>query len=321
MSCICRSVIAACLLFTPQAAFAQSYPSYPSKPVRLIVPVPPGGPIDTSGRLLAQDLQGRWGQSVIVENKAGGPIGPEFVAKSAPDGYTLMIISSTPLVSLPHLQKVPYDVLNAFVGVIQTVALTYVFVAHPTSGISSLAQLIDEARKTPGRLNFATGGVGAGQHLYLELFKRAAEIELTHIPYKGAGPALQGFIGGEVHGMVDVSSAVIPLVRAGKARALMVTGGKPFAQLPEAVSFDTLYPGAGITNWHGIFAPAGVSRAILDKIAEDVRLSLQAPAVLARFRELGMEPTGVSGDAFSAIVRNDHERWGDVIRKNKITAN
>jgi len=311
------TLLAACLGASSAVAHAQEFPV---KPVRLIVPFPPGGPLDLSGRLVAKDLTERWGHTVIVENKAGGTLGPEALAKATPDGYTLMIISSTPLVTLPHLQPVPYDVLKSFVGVIQTVALTYAFAAHPSSNITSLQQLIDEARRSPGKLNVGTGGIGAGQHLYLELFKLAAGIDLTHVPYKGAGPALQGFNGGEVHGFVDVTSAIIPLVRSGKARALMVTGKSPVPQLPGAVPFDTVFPGQGITTWHGIFAPAGVPGPLLEKIARDIHAALHTPAVSGRFRDLSMEPTGLSGDAFNAIVKSDHERWGEVIRRNGIKA-
>ncbi len=309
-------VLLACMAAMQTPIFAQEFPV---KPVRLVVPSPPGGPLDVAGRILARDLQERWGHTVIVDNKAGGTLGPEFLARSTPDGYTLMIISSTPLVTFPHLQKAPYDVLKAFVGVTQTVALTYAFLVHPSTGITSLQQLITEAKKTPGRLNFATGGIGAGQHLYLELFKLGAEIELTHIPYKGAGPALQGFMTGEVHGTIDVVSAAIPAVKAGKAHAVMVTGSRPMPQFPDAVPFDTLFPGVGIPTWHGIFAPAGMPPALLDKIAADLRQTLQSPPVAARFRELGLEPTGLSGEPFNSLIRSDYARWGELIRKKNIT--
>src|SRR5437773_10134775 len=180
--------ILVCLLALAAGAPAQDFPS---KPVRLVVPFPPGGPLDISGRLIGKELQERWGQPVIVENKPGSTIGPEYVAKSAPDGYTLMIISSTPLVTLPHLQKVPYDVLKDLVGVTQTTLLTYALVVNPSSGIGSIQELIARAKKEPGRLNYASAGNGSGQHLYVELLKSAAGISLTHVPYKGAAPALQ----------------------------------------------------------------------------------------------------------------------------------
>jgi tripartite-type tricarboxylate transporter receptor subunit TctC len=300
------------------AATAADAQEFPSKPVRLVVPFPPGGPLDISGRLIGQHLAERWGQPVLVENKPGSTIGPEYVVKSAPDGYTLMIISSTPLVTLPHLQKVPYDVLRDLTGVTQTTLLTYALVVNPASGITSIEDLIARAKRSPGTLNYASAGNGSGQHLYMELLKSAAGIDLTHIPYKGAAPALQAVMAGEVPMMLDVTVATLPLVRSGKARAIMVTGSKPLEQLPGAVPFDVRFPGLGIPGWHGIFAPGATPKPVLDRIAADLRQVLKLPAVGDRFRQLGVEPSGLSGDAFNAAVRRDYERWGEIIRKNKL---
>ncbi len=293
---------------------------FPSKPVRLVVPFPPGGPLDISGRLIGKELQDRWGHPVIVENKPGSTIGPEYVVRSAPDGHVLMIISSTPLVTLPHLQKVPYDVLKDLVGVTQTTLLTYALVVNPATGIGSIQELIARAKKEPGRLNYASAGNGSGQHLYVELLKNAADIDLTHVPYKGAAPALQAVLSGEPGMMLDVTVAVMPHVKSGKLRALMVTGAKPLEQLPGAVPFDSLFPGLGIPGWHGIFAPGGTPRPVLEKLADDIRHVLQMPVVANRFRELGVEPSGVSGDAFNEIVRRDYARWGEIIRTNELRA-
>jgi len=309
--------VAVLLLALAAGAAAQEFPS---KPVRLVVPFPPGGPLDISGRMIGKELQERWGQPVVVENKPGSTIGPEYTVKSPPDGYTLMIISSTPLVTLPHLQKVPYDVLNDLVGVTQTTLLTYALVAHPSSGIDSIQALIARAKKEPGKLNYASAGNGSGQHLYVELLKSAAGIDLTHVPYKGAAPALQAVLSGEPPIMLDVTVAVIPHVKSGKLRALMVTGGVPLDQLPGAVPFDSLFPGLGIPGWHGIFATGGTPKPVLDKLAADIRHVLAIPAVSNRFRELGVEPSGISGEEFNAIVRRDYERWGEIIRKNNLRA-
>src|SRR6266850_766893 len=216
----------AALLWVFALAASAAAQDFPSKPVKLVVPFPPGGPLDISGRMIGKELQDRWGHPVVVENKPGSTIGPEYVAKSAPDGYTLMIISSTPLVTLPHLQKVPYDVLKDLVGVTQTTLLTYAFVVNPASGIGSIQDLIARAKKEPGRLNYASAGNGSGQHLYVELLK----------------------------------------------------------------------------------------------IAADIRSVLQIPAVANRFRELGVEPSGVSGDAFNDIVRRDSARWGEIISRNNLRA-
>jgi tripartite-type tricarboxylate transporter receptor subunit TctC len=312
-----RSLALALLLAAAALAHGEDFPA---KPVRLVVPFPPGGPLDISGRLIGKELQERWGQPVVVENKPGSTIGPEFTVKSAPDGTTLMIISSTPLVTLPHLQPVPYDVLKDLVGITQTTLLTYALVANPSSGIGSIQELIARAKKEPGKLNYASAGNGSGQHLYVELLKSAAGIDLTHVPYKGAAPALQAVLAGEPPIMLDVTVAVIPHVKSGKLRALLVTGDKPLDQLPGAVPFDSMFPGLGIPGWHGIFAPGGTPRPVQDKLAADIRWALALPAVGNRFRELGVEPSGISGDEFNAIVRRDYERWGEIIRRNRLRA-
>jgi tripartite-type tricarboxylate transporter receptor subunit TctC len=309
------AAVALCLV-----ALCAAAQDFPSRPVRLVVPFPPGGPLDISGRLIGKELQERWGQPVVVENKPGSTIGPEYTVKSPPDGYTLMIISSTPLVTLPHLQQVPYDVLKDLVGVTQTTLLTYALVVNPSSGIASIQDLIARAKKEPGKLNYASAGNGSGQHLYVELLKSAAGINLTHVPYKGAAPALQAVLSGEPPIMLDVTVAVIPHVKSGKLRALLVTGSAPLDQLPGAVPFDSLFPGLGIPGWHGIFATGGTPKPVLHKLAADIRQVLQTPAVASRFRELGVEPSGISGDEFNAIVRRDYERWGEIIRANKLRA-
>jgi tripartite-type tricarboxylate transporter receptor subunit TctC len=314
-------VLSALFALTAGATAPVLAQEFPSKPVRLVVPFPPGGPLDIAGRLIGRELQERWDNPVIVENKPGGTIGPEYVVKSAPDGHTLMIIASTPLITLPHLQKVPYDVLKDLVGVTQTMLLTYALVVNPQTGIHSIQELIDRAKKEPGRLNYASAGNGSGQHLYVELLKNAADINLTHVPYKGAAPALQAVLSiGEPGMMLDVTVAVLPHVKSGKLRALMVTGAKPLEQLPGALPFDSLFPGLGIPGWHGIFTTGGTPQAVLDKLAAEIRKVLETPGVANRFRELGAEPSGVSGDAFNAIVRRDYARWGEIIRRNNLRA-
>ncbi len=293
---------------------------FPVKPVRLVVPFPPGGPLDIAGRLIGQQLSEIWKQPVIVENRPGGTLGPESVAKATPDGYTLLIISSSPLVTLPHMQKVPYDVLRDLIGVTQTTLLTYALVAHVDAGINSVQELIEQAKRSPGKLNYASAGNGSGQHLLMELFKSSAGIDIVHVPFKGAAPASQSVMGGQIPIMLDVTTVALPLIRSGKVKPLMVTGAKPLEQLPGAVPFDVLFPGVGIPTWHGIFTTGGTPAPILAKLAMDIQAALRTPAVGDRFRQLGTEPSGVSGDAFNAIVRLDSERWGEVIRKNNLRA-
>ena len=293
---------------------------FPAKPVRLVVPFPPGGPLDIIGRLISQSLAELWKQPVVVENRPGGTLGPDFVAKSTPDGYTLLIISSSPLVTLPHMQKVPYDVLKDLAGVVQTTMLTYALVAHADSGIQSIQDLVERAKKEPHKINYASAGNGSGQHLFMELVKSAAGIELTHVPFKGAAPALQAVMAGQVPIMLDVTIAAQSIVRAGKARAIMVTGNKPLEQFPGAVTFESLYPGRGIPTWHGLFVQGATPTPIIAKIAGDVRQLLQAPALNERFRQLGLEPSGLAGEEFNRVVRSDYLRWGEVIRTNNLRA-
>ncbi len=291
---------------------------FPVRPVRLVVPFPPGGPLDIAGRLIGQQLGEIWKQPVVVENRPGGFLGPETVARAPADGYTLLIISSTPLVTLPQMQKLSVDVLRDLVGVTQTTILTYAMLAHADSGIDSVQALIDQAKRSPGKINYASAGNGSGQHLYMELFKSAAGLDMVHVPFKGAGPASQSFQSGQLPLMIDVTTAAVPLVKAGKARALMVIGSKPLDALPGAPTFDSLYPGLGIPTWHGIFTATGTPAPVLAKLASDIQAALKVPAVGDRFRQLGTEPSGVSGEAFNAIVRRDFTRWGEIISKNNL---
>ena len=312
-----KLLIAAFALLACALAHAQDFPS---KPVRLIVPFPPGGPLDIAGRLIGKELSDRWSQPVIVDNRAGGTTGMDALQRAAPDGYNLMIISSTPLVTLPHMQKVNYDPTRDFVAISQTAALTYVMLAGSGSGITTVQQLIDTARKSPGTLNFGAG-IGSGQQLYAELFKLAAGgLDMTFIPYKGAAPTMQGLLAGEIQVGMEVLAGGLPLVNAGKARALFVTGARPVDQLKGVPTFDSLYPGVGISSWHGIFAPTGVPRPLQDKLAADIRQALASPVVAKRFSELGFEPAALTGEAFNQVVKQDFERWGEVIRRNNIKA-
>ncbi len=309
-------------LMLAAGAIAAAAADFPSKPVRLVVPFPPGGALDTAARLIAAKLHDNWRAPVIVENRAGaaGTIGVDYVAKSAPDGHTLVINAWSLTVATPHLQRTPYDVTRDLIGVVQTAVTNFVLAASLKTGVSTLGELVELAKKDPGRLNYASAGNGSGMHLYTELVKSAAKINLTHVPYKGEGPALQALLAGEVNLLFGTTGPLIPFVRAGKVRALMVTGAKPLEGLPNVPPMDTVYPGLSIEGWHGIFAPAATPRAVVDRIAADVRAAVLSPDLSSRFREMGFESTGVPSERFGEIVRRDYERWGQVIRENNIRA-
>ena len=294
---------------------------FPSKPVRLVVPYPPGGALDLEARLIAAKLRENWSQPIIVENRAGasGAIGVDYVAKSAPDGHTLVINASL-IVTMPHLQRTPYDLTRDLVGVVQTAGVTFVLAASPKTGVSTMGELIELAKKDPGRLNYASAGIGTGLHLYAELVKSAAKINLTHVPYKGEGPALQALLAGEVDLLFGTSITIIPFAKSGKVRTLMVGGAKRLEGLPNVPPIDTVYPGVSLDPWHGVFAPTATPRAIIDQIAADVRAAVLSPDVSSRFREMDFEPTGIPSERFGEIVRRDYERWGQLIRENNIRA-
>jgi tripartite-type tricarboxylate transporter receptor subunit TctC len=308
-------------LMLAAGVMAAAAADFPSKPVRLVVPAPPGGALDLEARLIAAKLRDNWSQPVIVENRTGAnsAIGVDYVAKSAPDGHTLVLDASR-IVVTPQLQRTPYDVTRDLVGVVQTAATYLVLAASLKTGVSTIGELVELGKKDPGRLNYASAGNGSGQHLYIELVKRAARINLTHIPYKGEGPALQALLAGEADLLFGTSITIIPLAKAGRVRALMAGGARPLEGLPNVPPMDTIYPGFGIDTWHGIFAPAATPRAIVDQIAAGVRAAVLSPDVSSRFREMGFEPTGVASERFGEIARRDYERWGQLIRDNNIRA-
>jgi tripartite-type tricarboxylate transporter receptor subunit TctC len=289
--------------------------------VRLIVPFPPGGPLDIVGRLVGRKLSEQWAQPVVIENRAGasGAIGTSELAKSAPDGHTLLV-NSTPIVSTPHMQKLPYDTLRDLVGVSQIAAIDYVLVATPRSGIGSVEELIARAKQQPGKLNYASAGNGSGQHLFVELMKGAAGVNIHHVPYKGAAAAVQAVLAGEVDLMFEVSVGVLAHIKAAKLRPLLVTGAKPVDALPGVPPLDSIFPGVGIEAWHGVFAPAATPPALLQQAAADLRTAVLSPEVSARLRELGFQPTGLPYPRFQEVVARDLERWGKVIRDNNIRA-
>ena len=294
----------------------------PTKPVHLVVPFPPGGTLDIVGRMLARQMQEGWGEPVIVENRggAGSIIGVDYVAKSAPDGYTLVLNAATPMVTVVHLQKVPYDLTRDLVGVAQTAQIDYALAVSPRSGVTTIKELVELARRQPGKLNYASAGTGSGMHMYMELAKNAAKMDITNIPYKGNGPAMQAVLAGEVDLIFDTILSIIPLAKAGKVRPLMVSSAKPAPALPGVPTMDSLYPGSSIPGWHGVFTAAATPKDVIDKLADNIRKAVLSPQMAGRLRELGFEPTGMGSERFNELVRRDSWRWAKIIRDNNIRA-
>jgi tripartite-type tricarboxylate transporter receptor subunit TctC len=316
-----RALGAAAALGATSAALAQSGP-YPNRPIRLVVPFVPGGTLDVVARLIARQLQDVLKQAVVVDNRAGagGAVGVDHVAKSAADGYTLVLNAATPMVTVVSLQATPYDVIKDLVPVVQVTTFDYVLSVNAKSSITTMQELVQQARKQPGKLNYASAGTGSGQHMYMELARSAAGVQIQHIPYKGNAPAMQALLAGEVDMMFDTTLGVLPQVQGGRLRPLMTSSAKPLAALPQVPTMDSLFPGSGMQGWHGIFAPAATPKDVVATFYEATRKVLASAETIARLRELGLEPSGMGPERFAEVVRRDHERWGKLIRDNNIKA-
>jgi tripartite-type tricarboxylate transporter receptor subunit TctC len=299
-------------------AFAQ--PAYPAKPVRMIVGFPPGQATDIVARLVADKLTSRLGQSFFVDNKPGaaGIIGTELVAKAPPDGYTLQMNSSGPLSVNPGLYaKLPYDPVRDLQPISLAATVPLFLVVHPSLNATNVKELVALAKAQPGKLNYASGGSGVTNHLVMEMFKFAAGIEMTHVPYKGGPPAVTDLIAGQVSLMFETGPGILPHVRSGKLRALGVGSVKRSAATPDLPTIaEQGFPGFDGVAWIGFVAPAGVPRAIVDRLAAETAAIIALPDVRDRLLALGAEPAASTPDEFGAYIRSEIAKWGKVIRES-----
>lgn len=313
-------VLATASVFTA-GAHAQSWPA---KPVRIIVPFAPGGAVDITARTVGPALGARLGQQMVVENRggAGGNIGVEVGAKSPPDGYTLIVATSGQMAINPHMySKLPFDPNKDFVAITQMGQAVNALCVHPSLPARSVKEFIALARSQPGKLSFATGGIGASDHIATELFMSMAGVKMVHVPYKGGAPAMIDLLGGQVElGFSTVATAMGP-IKAGRLRALGVTSAKRFELLPDVPAIGEQLPGYEAVSWYGLFAPAGTPAAIVTRLHSEVVAVLDTPDVRRRLMESGVIPTSsASPDAFASYVRTDNVRWGKLIRANNIKA-
>jgi len=301
-------------LLVVSSASAQDWPA---RPVRIIVPFPPGGSADLLPRAVSEKLAGRWRQPVIVENRPGaaGNIGADAVFRAEPDGYTLLAAPPPPLVINRLLyQKLSYD-STQFVPITVIGAIPNVLLVAPTLGVNSIRELISLAKGNPGKLNYASQGSGTTSHLTAELFKSmAGGLDIRHIPYKGTAPALTDLLGGQVDMMCDNLGVSLPHVRSGRLRALAVASKKRFAALPDVPALAEVLPGFESLAWFGVVAPPKTSAAIAERIAAGVAEAIRHPDVLKRLSELSAEPMGLSPAQTGAFMREETERWGAIIR-------
>lgn len=296
--------------------------AFPDRPIRLIVPYPPGGSTDPAARLIASDIGPRLGQNVVVENRAGaaGAIGTEAVARAAPDGYTLLLHTSV-ISTDPTLKKnAPYDVKRDLAPVTLAVTGPYLLVVNPSLPVRNVAELIAYAKANPGKLNFGSAGQASSGHLIGELFKKAAGIDMVHVPYKGGGPSIVGLMGNEVQLLFDTFGGSRALAESGKLRAIAVTGPNRASLMPDVptVSESGLKDFSAV-YWLGIFAPAKTPQGIVDKLHGAVKQSLESAPVKAKMTEYGNVSQALSPGEFSRVLDNDIQRYRAIIESARIT--
>jgi len=318
----CTAALAAALVAMAGGhAQAQRAPAgavaYPTKPVRLIVPFAPGGGTDIVARAVAHKLSGVWGQQVVVDNRGGGGtvIGTELGAKAAPDGYTILMGTTTLAINPAVRSKLPYDTLKDLVPVTQTAFQTYILAVHQSVPARDVREFIALAKARPGTLNFGSPGTGTGSHLAGELFKAMSATDLVHVPYKGSGPALSDLLGGQIQLIFGTILSTFPHVRAGRLRALGVSGAKRAAALPDVPTIaESGVPGYSATSWNGVLTPAGVPQPILRKLNADIVKVVNSAEVRERLSGDGAEPVGGSAEEFSRFIRSEIAKWAKVVK-------
>jgi len=305
-----------CLVLWGLPALAQTYPT---KPIRFIVPFPAGGAGDIVIRALGRKLTERWGQPVIVDNRSGasGAVGLQIAAKAPADGYTLLLGTASTHAINPAMQRsVPFDPVKDFTAIAPLIAIPNILVAHPAVPAHSLQELIELARSKPGALTFASNGTGTSAHMAGELFKRAAGIDIVHVPYKGAGIAINDVLGGHVQLLFGAVATSLPHVQAGRLRALAVTSLQRSAAAPDVPTMaESGLPGFEVVQWFGVFGPAGMPRDIVAKLNAETARSLETPDVKERFTRQGFEIQHGSPEAFARYTRMEIEKWSRLIKE------
>jgi len=315
-----RTVIAAAVLGAlPGAVHAQAWPS---KPITYIVPFPPGGTTDVLARILGQKLGAALGTTIVVENKpgAGGNVGSEFVAKAAPDGYTILggTISSH-AINVSLYPKLPYDPVSSFQPITLIGSNPNILVVNASSPYKSVQDITAALKAKPGSLSYASAGNGTSQHLSAELYKYLAGVDMVHIPYKGSGPAIQDVIGGQVPMMFDTSVVAGPHIEGGRLRALAVTSAKRASAFPNVPTMaESGVPGYDVVSWQAIFAPAGTPKPIVDRLHAELAKILKDPEVQDRLAKLGLDPSGMTPSELAAFQKAEIDKWAKVIKAANI---
>jgi tripartite-type tricarboxylate transporter receptor subunit TctC len=311
------------LFFTALLLWASAAAAFPSKPVKIIVAFPPGGGTDIVARVVGARLGEVWGQPVVVENRAGasGTIGTEAAARADADGHALFMATMGNMTANQHLYpNLAVDPLRAFAPITKVVDVHFVLLANPTLPAASVKELIELAKKEPGKIAYSSSGPGGAPHLAMELFKRQAGIDLTHIPYKGSAPSFNDLIGGRVMLTMDSLVQSYPHIRSGRLKPLAVLGPKRTALLPEVPTVGESLPGYALTNWFGLVVPSAVAKDIVSKIHGDVTKVLREGDVRKRIEDLGADVVGNSPEEFGAAMRAESAQWAEIIRAANIKA-
>jgi tripartite-type tricarboxylate transporter receptor subunit TctC len=290
---------------------------YPVKPIRVVVPFAPGGATDLTGRTVGSKMSETFKQTVVIDNRtgAGGVIGAEIVAKSPPDGYTILLASPAEIAVLPHLQKLPYDPQRDLAPVSLASTTPLIFVVHPSLPVKSVKELIAFVKTHPGQLTYASAGTGGVQHLAGELLKITYKLDMVHVPYKGAGPVMPDLIGGHVPMFFSGMPPAMPHVKAGKLRALAVTSTKRSPAAPEVPTMaEAGVPNFIFTNWFAYFVPAGTSAEIIGKLQGEIRRALQLADVKAKLVTVGLETVGSTPEELGKFVREESEKFAKLIK-------
>lgn len=307
------------LLLSWGICFAQ----YPNKAVTIVVGFEPGGGTDTTARILQPVLGEQLGQQIVVENRAGagGNIAVDHVAKATPDGYTIVLANVGALAVNPHILKTPYDPLKDLVPISMAAEFANVLVVQPSLGVNTVADFVKLAKSKPATITYASSGIGGAGHLSGELLRRVASIDIVHVPYKGGGPAMQGFLGGQVASFFATPISSISQIRAGKAKAVATTGSKRAALMPDVPTIaESGYPGYEALNWYGFLGPRGLQKDVVERLNKELVKALAHPQVVAALHKTGTEPKSSTPDEFAAYIKREYDTWGKVVKEAGIKA-
>jgi tripartite-type tricarboxylate transporter receptor subunit TctC len=296
---------------------------WPNRPIRLVSPFPPGGAADLTARLMAEELTGVLRQSVVVENRTGvgGAVGSEFVARATPDGYTWLLASTGPFAITPELVRLNFDPARDLAPVAMVSIVPSIFVVNPAVPANNMAELIALARARPGQLSYASGGNGTAQHLFGEMLKQMAGLDILHVPYRGGGPALTDTIAGRVQILCDTLPLALPHIREGRVRAVGVTTAQRHPALPEVPTVaESGVPGYEAVGWYGMAAPTGTPEPLVTRMNREVNALLEKPSLKERMSVQGSDPLPMTPAAFQARIAEDRARWARVIRDGNIRA-